>query len=867
MAKWDDDEVVGRDKNHSFGDQDVVEESPRFIDYATGFGSGVNVGLANLAGAPADISNAIASMVGMGTEEIPLGSRWIKRMFGHLERIPGAGDPFYKGPETAGGRILHRAGEEIGATAPVAGMILKSAGRTAQLMRQTPRVQATQLKPKDVVREGIIEPVGRAPGKATTGELVAATGAGVGAGVAMEALPGSKAAETTGQLLGGVAPALTQSLYPMNIGYRLLKRIIGRFSPAHQKEQAVQAVVKMMGSLPPESMEGLRQAQRLSEKVPGFQPTVAESTRNQGLILQQQHLDDEATGAILDASIRRRKANEAAIESFRDKAVPASDVDPSYVVDTATSRAKVVGDTIEGGVGRVVQKKRDIADSIPTIDKISSGKMMREGIIQARAAKSAEMSILAEDLDLNIDVTDAFHEWKKVVRKKYQLESRFQDREGVRPEALTKITSDRGKIKTVDGKAVEQPKETTFLDIKSLRESISDDIIDASGSAIPNRRLVRTLVRLKKDVDNFIEQEMGAAGDTYAEFRRRYRDEYIAPFESGAIFKAKNKDGTGFFRTLDERVGDLFLDTPSATRQYVSIFKDDPVMMSQLDGSLLDRMRNTISPDGLVDDAKLYNWTKRNQAVVNEVPGFGDKVSSVQSAQLALNRRQVSLVARKKQFEDNALVRAINSYTKGNIEADKVINDAIKSPRRMSLLIKSISKDNDATGGLRRLLWDKATSQGSENAIRFMNDNRKSLELVFNKQHLKDMEDVAMMRAMVESVPTPRGQAYVPRPLSDIEKRLGMPIPQAGTRWYALKSGRLSKSYLFFEIGRNILYGKAKLGAEALFRDALYDPQVARALAAGGEVGTISESAAKRLGARAFALGLPFLREEDNRGQ
>jgi len=820
------------------------KEGTSALDYLYGVGGGVSRGIATVVGAPVDISNMIAETYGGGVEKPTFGSHWIKQQFGKLEKIPGFGDPFVRSPPTLGGRLIGWASEEVGASAVPAAAILKAAGRTASLAPKVlPRIRG-------FIRSQVLNPVSRAPATATAGEITAATGAGLGAGVSNEALPESKEAETTARLVGGFLPTLF-SFTPYGLARRLATNIVSKYTPRAQVAAATKAVRKTVGSLSDDAMKGIDDAIRLSKKVPGFKPSVAEATRNETLILQQEHLDAEASGILLNKAIARRNENKEAIEIWKGSRLTAPDVDPTYVIDIASGRAKTVQDTIEMQTGKVLQKKNDLADSLPTINRIDNGKIIRAGIMEAKAAKSAEMSLMANDLNIDIDLTLQFKGWQNGVKESYKPRSRFEDSESSMPGIVRKIISDKGD-------------KTTFLDIKALRERVSDELLDTIGSSKPNRKLERTLVQLKADIDTFMDESGGAIGEKYQQFRKLYFDEYITPFESGAMFKSKNRDGTGFYRTRDESVADVFLDNPSAANQFNTIFKEDSVMMGQMESAVMDNMRNTIGNDGLISDARLATWLKKNAPILDEFPNIKERVSTVTMAQRKLIDRQKQLIGRKKKVEDISLVKMLNKYSKGDMQVDKILNDALKSPIKMRQLHSLVSRDADASSGLRRTLWDKATSGTSIDTAKFVINNRKSLDVVFSPQHMADIEDVTLMRAMVESVKTPKGTAYIPRPLDELERIMGMKIPQASTRWYALKTGRVAKSYLLFDIGRGILYGKAKTNVESLLRNALYDPQVARTLSESFDVGTITKKAANRLGARAFALGLPFLREDEN---
>ena len=465
-----------------------------------------------------------------------------------------------------------------------------------------------------------------------------------------------------------------------------------------------------------------------------------------------------------------------------------------------------------------------------------------------------------------LDLTEKYNQWSVFLKEKYAPVSRFENKKSV-PAIYKKIVGE------IPEEAAEETAEvaeevaeeitTTFLDIKSIRERISDDLIDAVGSANPDRRKVRFLTRLKKDVDKFWDSLDEQLGANYKAFRKKYFDEYVTPFESGAIFKSRNRDGTGFFKSRDEQVADIFLDNQSAAKQFNSIFADDPAMMQSLESSVWDRIRRDVAPDGIIDTKKLTKWINKRIDVLNELPSIKENVFNIQAAQESLLRRQVQLAARRDVIENKALAKQLFRYSNEEIPADRVLDSALKNPLRMASLKSLIKNDADAFNALKRVMWEKATKGSSVDTLQFVTEHKKSLQQLFTPQHFRNIEDIISMRAILEVTPVPHGRGYIPMPLESIEAKLGMKLPQASTRWYAFMTGRLAKSYLTADIARAILYNKGRMHAKDLFQTALYDPKVAEEMAGSIHALKMSEETANRLGTRLFALGIPYLRKNN----
>lgn len=853
MKPWENDRIITfedeRQATSKPWDNDKIistEQAPT-SEYIKGFSGGVGRGLTEMAGAPVDITNTLLQKAGLGSDTPFMGSKWLQK---NIAKLPGFGEEsFSNGPNTPVGRTVGRIGEEIGATLIPAGTMLGAAKKSERVLREV-------TKNRGIV-DRLLSQIRQTPGRASVGELAATAGAGTGAGIAKEVAPDNPAAETIGQLAGGFTPGLL-SYTPTGFAFNKAKHLFSRFSPKAQAEASRRAVETVMGTtLTPDAKNALAKAHALSQKAPGFQPSVAEATKIRSLSAAQKELETSATGEFLDKITARRLNNEKAIQSFINNNAPKGDIDTEIIFDTASKRIQTVGAKIERQVGQNLQTQKDLASGIPTIDKLTTGNSIRDGINQARREASVRMSIRAEELGINSkDVSDSFKEWGKGIIAKYKPTSRFTNPKDA-PDIFKLIKKDVSK-KVPKGK---KEVVTTFQDIKTIRERVSDELIEAMEKN--ERGKVRFLTRLRQDVDELVDSLDEQLGENYSQFRKEYYEEYITPYESGAVFKVKNRDGTGFYRARGEQVADMFFDNQSASKQYYGIFKDNPEMMKHLESSVLDRMRNEVAPDGIINEKRLASFMRKNSDSLKELPTIKSKITNIESTQKALLQRQGQLAARRADLENKALAKQLSKYAKGDTTGDKILNSAVQNPQQMKSLYSFIKKDKDAVNSLKRTLWEKTTQGSSSDILKFLDTNRKSLEVVFGKQHFRNIEDVSAMRSMIETVPASYGKSDMPTPMEAIEKLVGMGVPQASTRWYAFMSGRLAKSYLMADITRAFLYNKGRINIQNIMKDALYDPQIAKEMASSFRGMTMTEPTAKRIGARMFALGLPYLQQED----
>jgi hypothetical protein len=281
---------------------------------------------------------------------------------------------------------------------------------------------------------------------------------------------------------------------------------------------------------------------------------------------------------------------------------------------------------------------------------------------------------------------------------------------------------------------------------------------------------------------------------------------------------------------------------------------------------VIDDMRGDVVRNGVVAPQRFAGWLDKNRSVLQRFPEIATELRSPAAADMAYIARQQQLAARQKAVEDNMLTRAVNSYDRGGLTADGVIDRALTDPRKMEQLVGAVRRQEGALPALRRVVWDRAMNGDAAGITKFIVDNGKSLRHLFGREHLRDIQNIVAARAMLERVPHPTGAAYVPRPLEAVERVIGQGLPQLGNRIFALKSGRMQKEYLLIDMFLRSLRGRVQFAADDALRAALYDPKLARDLASSLRYnGRMTLEKAKRLQTRLVDLGIPLLDREEHR--
>lgn len=829
-------------------------------DYVGAAFGGFNKGL----GLPVDIVNALLGTVGLGSEKPFLGSKW----FEHMGMVPTP-------PDTVAGRGLQRIGEEFGGAVLPTGATMKAASAIAPA--------AARTAPSFI--KGLLEPIAQNPGTSLALESAATAGSGTAAAAARELAPDNHVAEQLAQIAGGFAPGAYAKVAPTMLVAKGVNKFKQTFSKEAQAKAGEKIVKDMLGrELTPGAMNSLKEADRLSTEIPGFQPSIAEATGSPGLIAQQRSIESKATGGELDRLVGRRQSNAQAVDEYTTAAAPAAPNNPEFVVNTAKGRIDSLSAGVERQQANVTANRQGLAQrAFPTVDRAEAGGTIRAQLQAERAARREAADRVSAELGLDdVDATANFTRFAQDARQVFRPTSPFEDGAN-RPGVLREIARvgrpvpgqnpDGSPMLRPDGSPVMVPRQVTFRDLKGLRERVSDDLIDASGSANPSRKLVRDLTRLREQVDGLIERTAMNSSDPsvaerYAAFRRAYYDDYIVPFEQGAAYKVRAVDGRGFHKTTDERVADTFFkagDTTGAD-QFNAIFANRPEARDALRASVVDGMRDAVVRDGVIDPQRFAAWLTKHRSVLERFPDIAAELRTPAAADMAYIRRQQQLAGRQQTIEDAMLTRTLNSYSRGGMTPEGAIDAALKDPRRMTQLVGAVRRTEGALPALRRVLWDRAMGAGNGDAeaiTKFIVDNGKSLRLLFGAEHLDNIRNIVSARAMLNRVPHPTGSAYVPRPLEAVERVIGQQLPQLGNRIFALKSGRVQKEYLLIDMFLRSLRGRVQFAADDALRAALYDPKLARELANSLELGSNHVVKARQIQSRMIDLGIPLLNKGD----
>ncbi|MEN3974792.1 hypothetical protein [Emcibacter sp. SYSU 3D8] len=746
-------------------------------------------------------------------------------------------------PRDAAERVAAKTGEYIGASLPfvaapqVMGLAKPASYATAPVDAATVMGQVGQNMLKGTMQ---------APVRTAAVETGLSAVSGLGGGI------GQEVGGDTGEMIGAIATptGLSAAAFfsPTFMAGRLARTLAPTVSDKAATSRAREMVGQTLGEELPryqqevarsgEVERAVNEAAARSGSPDRMELSLAERTGSPALMAAQKDLDERITGPTLEAARKRRDAQDRAIDTFAETQAPVSSLSSEAVAARAQVRSKAIADKLQREQAQKRAEREVLAGNVPSVDLVQAGQNMRAALNDTRRAVRDHFNqrAIAEGLN-TADVTLDFRGFQQRVADTYA--PRTFDNPSYRPKVLDAI------VRYGAEDAARQP--VRFQDVKALRERIVDDLNVSQKSSNPADRMQEsTLSRLLRDFDDMIvNTELRTSDQNLAErwnaFRKDYRDQVIETFRQPDVRSFGARDNEGFRKLSDEAMAsDLWKpNNVTGLRSFTKALQGmDPASseyvrgVEALESVALDSLRKAAVRDGVIDPARYSAWVRQHDSMLSEMPYLRSLVEDVGSTDRLLLARQQTLADRARVVERNVLERKLASVEAGAKSADSLIDEAVRNPGLAMKLRSRVRDDKAALDGLRAAVWQRIPFDDPRSTITFLDKNQKALGLIFSAEHLRNARFIADARAMADRLPKPGGAAPQQVPFRAAEDALGMKLPQIGTRLYAIQSGRVGKIYPAMEGAMNFVRGRTKRQMDDLWQKALFDPEVAKDLAA-----------------------------------
>jgi len=585
-----------------------------------GAGRGVNVGLADVLGAPVDAINQLPRLLnllpgeqGFGpiTESPVGGSQSIRNAmtnlfdlgYQNIEDLPKDQRPFAQGGEVFG--------QTVGTILPVFGAARNVSALDATV-KAAPKSNIVSQTVDDIVKTTAAN-----PGTTAAVETGLALAPSVGAGLAEQARPGDPTTRMYGELAGAFSPVVLSTVLPTLTAN--ITRALGTLTPSGRERQAAKLVqtdqLERGADLTAEAKK-LREAKGSG--------TAGQVTGNQGFLAIENEL--VKSGGQISEDIA--KQTQLAISEFNDAYRAAiTSGDPELVRLAAQARQDYLVQSLDERVKTAAKRAQDLqATNMPNVDRAQINKQARDivesALVTARKTENQLWSGVKRDLVVQADNTlSAFNDVKASLASGEDLPAPLKA-------VIKDIKKDQKKKKLGKG-------ETTTGNLLRTRSRYLELAREARAqSKFGDARMYSQVAdAMLKDLDP-------VTGDI-AKTAREFSRELNKKFTQGFVGKTLGFDRDGGItvdptRTLDVARSGQDQQTLLNLQALRNAAGDQSGDMMQLQQKFLQSFASDATNyDGSVNPQKLDNFIRSNAQTIQDLGLTDTFTSTEQAARLA----------------------------------------------------------------------------------------------------------------------------------------------------------------------------------------------------------------------------------------
>lgn len=345
-----------------------------------------------------------------------------------------------------------------------------------------------------------------------------------------------------------------------------------------------------------------------------------------------------------------------------------------------------------------------------------------------------------------------------------------------------------------------------------------------------------------KDVEDMVfkafPQKMGQNWD---EFSKMYRDYYSDTYERFFPLMVAKTRGTAAreFSLPDEAVVAEAFKNSDNVRSLVQIMRPDQIAKNKdlIQRGLMDWLRSKGAVDantGLVNAARLRKIKADEAAILKQLPA---NIRGVLDDEIRLGEEYAKRVAQVKDraeiLKDDEFLGLIQKAIRPDADPTEFIVRAVKDPANMRVAVNAMNKDPESIAALRRAVFDFARegAEGAGSLASFIDTNRKSLSILFDKQHLDDLQKLSDLQTRVF------GQKDITGRIRDfssasqkVKEAFGVSIPGAATYYRDVNAGRVSTEGTVISLLVRFAAAEDERLYNRLVDKFISDPDFARAL-------------------------------------
>jgi hypothetical protein len=291
--------------------------------------------------------------------------------------------------------------------------------------------------------------------------------------------------------------------------------------------------------------------------------------------------------------------------------------------------------------------------------------------------------------------------------------------------------------------------EASMKDLDSLKRAVNDSIRKADDIQLP------TLLELKKQVGQVIDNMPGNLGDAYKAVDKEYLAKVGIPYGAKTVQDVKYKD------FVEQSIPAITKNRTALTDYLASVDRKDGINLVQ-DAFFADATRYGVVKDGVLDPKKLARYIDVNKDTLSAVPEVRQSLQNISGDGLELTATIGKLNDLKKVQDAQDSAKIMQRFNTSGL--DGVAADFIRSPdfRKQFMSPGGAGRNQPAINTLRAKLVDDALN--ANNPIQYIQENQSAYDKLFGGQYSKVLNDLAETAGKLEN------KLFINTPLKTVQR-------------------------------------------------------------------------------------------------
>ena len=316
-------------------------------------------------------------------------------------------------------------------------------------------------------------------------------------------------------------------------------------------------------------------------------------------------------------------------------------------------------------------------------------------------------------------------------------------------------------------------------------------------------------------------------------------DDYRSVYEQRLpliLGRRVNEGGATRYATPNEQVLAVAFKSAADVRNLSALIGNNQLGIDLLEKGTLNWLqgKNIFDKDGLINPKKINDVLQKNQNIISVLPKqVQDTLRNEADTAVNVSRRLGEIKDQEIISQDIEFDNFLKTVLRPGTDKEIILTKALNNPIEMTKLVNVLKGDPDKLAALRRAVFD-ITKEGTftgGSLKKFMELTNKSLKVVFDETHLKNLSALADIQERNVALKNVTGMNPRFESTSQIFQRmLGVSVPGLMTYGRDVMGGRISPGGAGISLGVRLFSAMEENLQNKMLVRALTDPKVADAL-------------------------------------